>query len=93
MRPLLLLAVCLPLTLGLSACEKKPEGLIEQAQDKVNDALDRRPNEKLKDAAEDLGKAAAEAREAAGKAAEGAAESVGKALKDAGKAVEQAASR
>lgn len=93
MRLLPLLLVGLPLALGLSACEKKPEGLVEQAQDKVNDALDRRPNEKLKDAAEDLGQAAAEAKKAAGKAAEGAAESVGQALKEAGQAVEKAASR
>lgn len=93
MRALAPLALGLPLILGLAACEKKPEGLIEQAQEQVNDALDRRPNEKLQDAAEDLKAAAGEARDAAVKAAEGATEAAGRALQDAGQAVEKAASR
>ena len=42
--------------LALSACEDK--SAIEKAQEKVNDALDRRPNEDIRDAAEDVGSAA-----------------------------------
>jgi hypothetical protein len=40
----------------LAACEDK--SAIEKAEDKVNDALDRRPNEQIRDAAEDLSDAA-----------------------------------
>ena len=47
---LLAAAVCL----SLAGCEQKPASTAEQIKDKVNDALDRRPNEKLRDAAEDL---------------------------------------
>lgn len=36
---------------ALPACEKKSTS--EKVKDSVNDALDRRPNEKIKDAAED----------------------------------------
>ena len=39
---------------ALAACEQKPSTSIDQLKDKVNDALDRRPNEKLRDAAEDI---------------------------------------
>lgn len=35
------------------ACEKKPETTGEKVENAVNDALDRRPAEGLKDAAED----------------------------------------
>lgn len=48
---LLLLAAVLVAPVG---CDQKPKGTAEQIKDKVNDALDRRPNEKLRDAAEDL---------------------------------------
>ncbi|QQR74985.1 MAG: hypothetical protein IPJ17_05230 [Holophagales bacterium] len=44
----------LVLCLGMAACDQKPKSATEQVRDKVNDALDRRPNEKLRDAAEDL---------------------------------------
>ena len=47
-----LLMLVLPLALLLSACE--PKSGAEKLKDKVNDALDRRPNEKLRDAAEDV---------------------------------------
>ncbi len=46
--------LALLLALALAACDQKPQSTTEQVQDKVNDALDRRPNEKLKDVAEDL---------------------------------------
>jgi len=48
------LLLALPFVLALAACEQKPASTTEQVKDKVNDALDRRPNEKLKDAAEDI---------------------------------------
>jgi hypothetical protein len=48
----LLLAV--PFVFAMAACEQKPKTTTEQVKDKVDDALDRRPNEKLKDAAEDI---------------------------------------
>lgn len=51
-KTVLLLAV--PLVFAMAACEQKPKSTTEQVKDKVNDALDRRPNEKLKDAGEDL---------------------------------------
>lgn len=80
--------------LSIAGCgEAPPGGVVEQAREKVDDALDRRPNEKLKDAAEDLQKAAQDAGQAANEMARAAAESAGKVLKDAGRAVEQAASR
>lgn len=48
----LMLAAALAFT--LAACDQKPKTTTEQVKDKVNDALDRRPNEKLRDAAEDV---------------------------------------
>lgn len=51
--------------LTLSACEKKPADTTEKVMDKVNDALDRRPNEKARDAIEDITSAAKEASEKA----------------------------
>ena len=39
---------------ALSACDQKPKSTTEQIKDKVNDVLDRRPNEKVRDAAEDI---------------------------------------
>jgi len=58
----------------LAACEKKPETALEQAQDKVGDALDARPHEHLKDAAEDAGSAVSEAAQGIKDAAAGATE-------------------
>jgi hypothetical protein len=48
------LLIVLALVFAIAACEQKPPSASEQIKDKVNDALDRRPNEKLKDAAEDI---------------------------------------
>lgn len=39
---------------ALAACDQKPQTTTEKVKDKVNDVLDRRPNEKLRDAAEDI---------------------------------------
>ncbi len=47
---LLMLAVAI---IALPACEQK-KTTPEKIQDKVDDALDRRPGEKVKDAAEDI---------------------------------------
>lgn len=54
----------LTLGLGLAACEKKPETPLEKVEDAVKDGLDARPNEKLKDAAEDVQKAVESSAEA-----------------------------
>lgn len=55
--PSVLSAVLVGLAL-LAGCQEK--SAIEKAQDKVNDALDRRPAEGIRDAAEDVGDAAKE---------------------------------
>jgi type IV pilus biogenesis protein CpaD/CtpE len=48
-------AVLLTVAVAVFAgCDQKPKSTTEQVKDKVNDALDRRPNEKLRDAAEDV---------------------------------------
>jgi len=48
-------AVLLATTAAVFAgCDQKPTSTTEQVKDKVNDALDRRSNEKLRDAAEDV---------------------------------------
>ncbi|MEC5386454.1 hypothetical protein VVD49_12020 [Uliginosibacterium sp. H3] len=44
---------------ALAACEKQTTG--EKITDKVGDAMDNRPHEKAKDAAEDIGDAAKDA--------------------------------
>ena len=48
------LLMAIPLLFTLSACDKKPASTTEQIKDKVNDALDNRPHENVRDAAEDL---------------------------------------
>ena len=48
----------------LAACEEKPRTLGGKIEDKVNDGLDRRPGEKVRDAGEDLKDAAKDARDA-----------------------------
>lgn len=61
-----LLAFLVGITLTLVSCKEKkaeilsskPETFGEKIEDKVNDALDRRPNEKIRDVAEDIEKAA-----------------------------------
>ena len=47
-----------------AACEEKPKPVGEKIKDKVDDALDRRPNEKLRDAGEDLKDAGRDAKDA-----------------------------
>ena len=80
--------VALVSVLALGACDDK-SGL-ERAQDKVNDALDSRSNEEIRDAVEEVRDAAKEvaeeakgaAKEVAGEA-EDAAEEVGREAKEA----------
>lgn len=48
------LLVAIPLLFTLTACDQKPASTTEQIKDKVNDALDNRPNENIRDAVEDL---------------------------------------
>lgn len=50
--PLLLTSTALVALFSLPAC-KKPESTSEKVSDRVNDALDNRPGEPLRDAAED----------------------------------------
>jgi hypothetical protein len=50
------LILALPLVFALAACDKQPEPTLgTNNKDSVNDALDRRPNEKVRDKAEDVG--------------------------------------
>ena len=51
---LISLFFALPLLLTLSACEQKPASTTDQIKDKINDALDNRSHENIRDAAEDL---------------------------------------
>lgn len=67
---------------GLVSCEKKAEPAKTSIGAKIDDALDRRPNEKLKDAVEDLEKDAK-------KAGEGITEALDKAAKDLEKDLEK----
>ena len=60
----------------IASCERHES---EKVKDKVNDALDRRPNEKLRDAGEDIGDAAKDA----GKDLKDAAKDLKEDVKDA----------
>lgn len=60
-RPIVALALSL---FTLAACEKKPQTTGEKIEDKVNDARDRRPGEKVRDAGEDMKAAAKDAKDA-----------------------------
>ena len=53
------IATVLGLSVSLAACEKKEESPLDKASEAVQDGLDLRKNEPIKDAAEDV-KAAAE---------------------------------
>lgn len=67
----------------LPACEKKSP--TDDLKDSVNDALDRRPAEGVRDALEDAGDAVKDAANDAGDAMKDAADDVKKAAKDIGK--------
>ncbi len=56
------LLLALPLMFALSACNKPAEPMLgSNNKDSLNDALDRRPNEKARDALESAGDAVKEA--------------------------------
>jgi hypothetical protein len=81
---------------ALAACSKKEESTGGKLENKVKDALDTRPNEKLKDAVEDASAAMKDAAHKSGDAAkdaakvvEEAAKKVSEDLKDAAKEAEQ----
>ena len=67
--------------LSLASCEQKKEPAGE-LKEKIDDALDRRPNEKLKDSIEDLEKDAR-------KAGEGISDALDKAAQDVEKKVDK----
>lgn len=64
LRYLFMIAIAIALS-TLSACGQKPTETTEKVVDKVNDALDRRPNEKARDAIEDITSAVKDATEEA----------------------------
>jgi hypothetical protein len=53
MKSTLATILSVALFVSVTACEKKPKTPLEKVEDKVNDGLDRRPGEKVRDAAED----------------------------------------
>jgi len=57
MKALVIVVVATSL-LTLPSCEEKPRSLPERIENKVDDALDRRPSEKVRDAAEEAKKSA-----------------------------------
>lgn len=71
----------LAIVLALAGCEQKTTG--EKVKDKVDDALDRRPGEKARDAAEDLKDAAKDAGRDIKDAAKDAGREIKGAVKDA----------
>jgi len=69
------------LCLTFVACEKKPKTVGEKVGEKIDDALDRRPAEKLRDAGEDIKDGAKDARDAVKDAAKDAKDSAKDAVK------------
>ena len=69
----------------LSACGQKSTETTEKVVDKVNDALDRRPNEKARDAIEDITSAVKDASEEAQGKMEEIAKEIKHQTKDAAK--------
>ena len=54
MKPYYLLLIA-AMILILPACEQKPTTATDEVKDKIDDALDRRPAEKIRDSIEDMG--------------------------------------
>ena len=79
------LLFALVLLVGLAGCEQKPKSATEKIKDKVDDALDRRSNEKLRDAAEEVKEGAKEV----AKEVEEAGKAIAKEVKEAEKKVEK----
>lgn len=59
----LLTATGLLATLLVAGCDNKPKNPIDRAVENTKDALDARPNEKLKDAGENISDAAQDAKQ------------------------------
>ena len=72
----------------LAACKEKTPA--QKTQDKVDDALDRRPNEKIRDAAEDIRDDAKDAAQKAADLAKEAAEKAAAAAKEAAEKTKEA---
>ena len=66
----------------LPACDRRPPTPEEKAKDKIDDAFDRRPHEKLRDAAEDIGDAAKDVGKDIKKGAKEAGEDIKEAIKN-----------
>lgn len=67
---------------GLASCKQKEAPPSGSIREKIDDALDRRPNEKIKDAVEDLSQDAK-------KAGKGISDAVDQAAQDAKKKIEE----
>ena len=72
-----MLTLLVGLSLTLVSCKErktiiieKPDTVGEKIEDKINDGLDRRPNEKVRDAVEDIEDAAKDAKESVKEAVE-----------------------
>jgi len=83
MKPIYLLLITASL-IALPACEQK-QSSTEKAAEAIDDALDRRPGEKVLDAAEDAKSAVEEAAEDTKEAVEDASDEVKDAVKEATK--------
>lgn len=66
--------------IAFTSCEKKEATVREEVSDKVGDALDTRPNEEIRDAAEDIEKDVKKA-----------GEGLGETLKDVGQEIQKGA--
>ncbi len=75
------------LVVPLIACEEKTPA--QKTQDKVEDALDRRPHEKIKDAAEDIRDDAKDAAKKTGEAVKNAAQEAKEAAQKAADAAKE----
>lgn len=71
---------------ALPACERKPTTTEEKVKGRIDDALDRRPHERLRDAAEDARDAAKDV----GKDLKGAAKDVKEGTKEVGRDMKEA---
>lgn len=87
------LLFALVLLVGLAGCEQKPKSTTEKIQEKVDDALDRRSHEEVRDAAEDLAKAAKKTAAEVEEGAKEVAKEIEKGAQEAAKEIEEAAKK
>jgi len=69
----------------VSACDQKPSDTANDVKNTFNDAIDNRPNEKLKDTVEDISDNTKEALSTAAEEIKDGAESAASSVKDAAK--------